>query len=331
MNNRDSSIDIFKGLLVIGMIFCHIILLFTNSDQFAFPRYLTLFINCITFSGFVFCFGYAYKVAYLTKGFKNVYRRILSNTAKTYLAYVLSGLFYKLLIEKMEFTLGNFIKIATFQIVPPLSEFLITFSLFSLFTLVAFKPLKMLLANKVVFLIVNIVFLLTTYIPPDFASTNQIGLIIGTYRFASFPLFQYMPLFLLGLYFAEYKIVFNIKFFIGSIICTIIPFLYYINTHVSPMRFPPSILWIIAPMFFLYCVYLLSKHINFKALSFIGRNVLYFLLMSNIMIFSLRGATSFTLYPDPTAIKSLGAAIVLIAFITYMTQINSKYNYREKQ
>jgi hypothetical protein len=169
-----------------------------------------------------------------------------------------------------------------------------------------------------------VLLLFTTFIPAGLTETNLAGLLIGTNKFGSFPLLQYMPLFLLGLYFAEYKIYFDIKLLIGSIICTTIPVSIYVFTQQLPTRFPPSLLWVISPMFFIYCYFLASRHIRSNMVEFIGKNVLFYLLVSNIIMFSFKGGINFSLYPDPMALKSLLTACLLIVLVTYLAKLPVK-------
>jgi hypothetical protein len=325
MQKRDTSLDIFKGSLVIGMIIAHVIgLLSEDLLSTIFPRYITIFVNCITFSGFAFCFGYVNKLAYLSKDLKSVYKRILLNVGKTYIAYLISGVSNIFLIDQVNLSLWQVLKIALFIEVPKLSEFLITFSLFSLFTFFAFKPIKHLLKNKRVFWLVCGVLLLATFLPP--IHSNWGGLFIGTDSFKGFPLLPYLPFFLTGMYFAEYKIIFNKNILIGSLAGTLISITYLLITHTIPTRFPPSLLWIISPLVILYAVYLLSHKIKSEILEFIGRNVLFYLLMSNIILFSLQAASKYRIPLDPIAIYSMLVSLLLILVITFLAKLVSKPN-----
>lgn len=86
-DKRDSSLDIFKGFLIIGMIFAHIIQFFSNWSFFL-DYYISMYINIITFSGFMFSFGYVSQIAYLKKEFKDVYKNMLMGSLKALVASI---------------------------------------------------------------------------------------------------------------------------------------------------------------------------------------------------------------------------------------------------
>lgn len=62
---RDRSIDFMKTLLVIGMIIGHCIQLIGKTSIKT--TNISNLINLITFSGFIFCFGYSVSISYLNK------------------------------------------------------------------------------------------------------------------------------------------------------------------------------------------------------------------------------------------------------------------------
>lgn len=95
--------------------------------------------------------------------------------------------------------------------------------------------------------------------PYDKITIYQIGLLIGSTQFQSFPILQYMPYFLIGIYFAKFNINFDNKILIGSLIGTLVFFCYYCIFKSIPERFPPSFPWTVSGMFFLYTYYLFSK------------------------------------------------------------------------
>lgn len=55
---RSSALDIFKGLLVFGMILAHVIQILGGRNNYLLTA-ISNYINLISFSGFLFAFGYA--------------------------------------------------------------------------------------------------------------------------------------------------------------------------------------------------------------------------------------------------------------------------------
>lgn len=133
---------------------------------------------------------------------------------------------------------------------------------------------------------------MTTFIPDKLITINQIGLLIGTNNFSSFPVIQYSPFYLVGIYFAAYKVKFNKIILIISCAFTLSFVSYLLYTHNLPSRFPPSLFWIIGSAFFLYIYFLvsnfLSSYVNkTQFLEILGKNVLLYLILSNIFIFTI--------------------------------------------
>lgn len=83
-------------------------------------------------------------------------------------------------------------------------------------------------------LIAIIISLLMTFIPYQYIKINQIGLILGSCNFQSFPAIQYFSLFLIGIYFAKNNIISNFKLLIISLIATMIFFGFILVSHDFP-------------------------------------------------------------------------------------------------
>lgn len=286
MKGRNHSIDFMKGVLVIGMILAHVIQFLGKHNVVT--SEISSFINCITFSGFFFCFGYVFYVAYLSKTLSAVWERILNTSFKTLIAFYISGFCYCAVLKRG--MSQNWIwKILTLNYIPGYSEFLISFALVSLIGLIFFIPLQKSLKYKWLTLLIGIILLFTTFIPYPKVTCTQLGLLIGTKKFCAFPVLQYFPLWLAGAFFAKYKIKWSRNVFIVAFWCSLT---YLISKSLkSPLlvRFSPSALWIISPLFFIYCYYLIStifcKYKWSVPIIRIGQNTLFYLLSSNIIIF----------------------------------------------
>ena len=70
MKKRDNSLDLFKGILTILMIFTHVMGIFRYN---VYIDIICFYVNLTTFSGFMFSFGYVSYKAYISKKIKNKY------------------------------------------------------------------------------------------------------------------------------------------------------------------------------------------------------------------------------------------------------------------
>ncbi|MBB6675642.1 acyltransferase family protein [Cohnella nanjingensis] len=328
VRKREGAIDLFKGLLVLGMVYCHTLQFF--SDQTVYPagqRWIDA-INLITFSGFVFSFGYVSQLAYYAKPFQTAAPRMLLTAAKTLIAFYVSGTAYRLFIDGRVLQWGNIRPILLLQDMPGWSEFLASFAYLMVLGLILFKPLQRLAERKWLAVAVTALLLLTTYLPYGAFHATQLGPLIGTRDFASFPVLQYFPYYLAGMLFARYRIVWDWRVLAGAILATGV-FLWKTLTSANaalPERFPPSIWWIIGPALILYGYYLLARLLEryprpFAPLAAMGRNVLWFLVMSNVLIFALKSNQQGLMV---SALDGLWLAIALLALVGFSVWIITK-------
>lgn len=332
--NRDRSVDYFKALLVIGMVYTHILQFFGDYDRFPSIEYSTQFFNLITFSGFVFCFGYVNQLAYYRKSFSSVWKKMLITGLKTLIAFYISGLAFQVFIGNEPLSLETMMPIIFLQVIPGWSEFLVSFSLIILLGLAAFKLFTYLTERPALFWSISLLILATTWIDYSQVSSPIMGLLIGTNDFPTFPVLQYLGFYLIGIYFAKYQIGWRIKYLLVSGLGTAL-FIYYLvsNDFQLPGRFPPSIYWIVGPSLFLYLYFIFSKFLDkwgkgFGYLLLMGENVLFFLLLSNIIIFSLESKLTFWIIGPWEALLF---TIVLLLVITYFTKIIARQHHKLNQ
>jgi len=145
-------------------------------------------------------------------------------------------------------------------------------------------------------------------------------------NFLVFQFYNTCLFFLIGIYFAKYKIRFDLKILFGAFTATSIFLFYYLYTGKIPTRFPPSFYWILSPMFFIYIYYVLSnilikKRFPTEIIQRFGRNVLFYLVMSNILLFILKMKYSNVVL---NSFESLGLTFLILSIITYLTFIISK-------
>lgn len=146
---RNIELDMFKILLVLGMIIAHIFQLL--HDGFMFKRiisYFSIYINAVTFSGFLFAFGCATQMAYLSRpkdeGLK---KKLIKNGYRLLLAFYISGFAYTLLVAQ-NLTLEEAIKIMYLWRIPGYSEFLLSFAMLMPIVWFMFRVLNFICANE---------------------------------------------------------------------------------------------------------------------------------------------------------------------------------------
>lgn len=279
--SREFWLDFMKGILTISMILAHIYQFFTYN-----PKLFNLndYINLTTFSAFMFCFGYASFLAYADN--PNAEKRMLIGMIKSIIAFYVSSIAYYIFIAKVK-DFRFYLNILLFLDAPGYSEFLLSFVLIYVVEIFLFKWILAISESKIkFFLLIAISLIMTEMYRSEASNFPIISALIGGRNNVSFPILQYSVYFLMGLYIAKNKIYFNKFILIFSFIGSSIFIYYRFKYNLLPLRFPPTLYWIIGGMFFVYAYYLLCKLIkknNF--ICFFGKNSLFFLVVSNVIIF----------------------------------------------
>ena len=292
MKTRDEALDFMKIVLVLQMIMAHIIQFFPSGKIVAL---YSSYVNLVTFSGFIFVFGYVgYEAYFANDGIK--VKRLIMHAIKTIIAFYITGIAYILLIDK-ECSYQSLYEVFIFKRIPGYSEFLLTFAFIYPF-IILLKCILRLVRIKLTGLVTILIVMISlglTFINYHIVTNNIIGTFIGTYNYYSYPFFQYLSYYVLGMYLSKWKINYNSFVMAGTVLGAGLFSSYYLKNGSLPQRCPPSMYWIVGGWFIVYCYYLISRFIcaqSFfrlhKNIKLIGKNTLVFLVMSNISIFVAR-------------------------------------------
>ncbi|QGG54859.1 acyltransferase family protein [Paenibacillus sp. FSL W8-1187] len=317
---RERAIDRFKGLLVIGMVYGHVLQFFSDPAIFPAAGRIIDAVNLITFSGFVFSFGYVSRLAYYAKPLRRAAPRMLLAALKTLLAFYISGLAFRLFIDRRPPDWETLKPILLLQDMPGWSEFLLSFTYLTLAGLILFVPLQRLAEKPRLAFPAAALLLLTTFLPYEAVTWPPLGPLLGTRQFASFPVLQYFPYYLLGMLFARWRIGWHPGVLAGSLAASGLFVWLVLDAGGLPERFPPSIGWIAGPALALYGYYLLSRLMErcprpFAPLEALGRNVLWCLLFSNLLVFSLKSIQADDLPRSPA--EALRLALIVLAVVGF--------------
>ena len=321
--DRNVGIDFFKGFLVVQMIFAHSLQFFVNLHESNFAARASDYINLTTFSGFVFAFGYVSYFAYLKRGFSVAVKKLILNIFKLMLAFYISSFAFIIFIENAFFRMDTVWDILLVRRLAGWSEFLFSFVCLMALCLILFPLLKRL--NNVSAGILIAVSLLATFIP--YRDINPIlGSFIGGTNFAYFSVVQYFGFFVIGIMFASKKIVFDKWALLSAIIASSVFFVYF-NFYGLPSRFPVSIFWILGPTIFLYIYYLVASkfpvNLMTEWLASIGSMSLFYLVLSNILIFALRSSRFYRL-GLPTALVVFVVVLVTCYYLAGLMVVKRK-------
>ena len=138
--------------------------------------------------------------------------------------------------------------------------------------------------------------LTSTYLPYSMVIIPLLGVFIGTTQFACFPILQYFPYFIIGVYCQKENSFASRKLWFGACLATLASCIYVGYSHEIPVRFPPSLFWILWASAFTMLYYWISsamgkrlKNSRCRILADVfGAYTLDYLVISNLMIFTVR-------------------------------------------
>ena len=294
--DRDITLDLMKTLLVLGMITAHVFQLCYSGGSKCIEAF-SFFINIVTFSSFMFCFGCSSQLAYLGK-YKNrtaVKQKLGKNFMRLLVCFYISGYAYLEFVGN-GINMPDFFKVLLLWRIPGYSEFLLSFAMLNIVVYASFNTLQQASVNKCKTGGVILISLIATFIPYKFILIPIIGTFIGTTKFACFPILQYLPFFLIGIYCQRNKAFFTKGLLAATFLITMAISCLVAYTHDIPKRFPPSLPWILWPSFLTLAYYWISNRLgnivkNSWMKIFIdvfGAYTLDYLVISNVLIFITR-------------------------------------------
>jgi len=299
---RDRSIDVGRGLLVLMMVYGHVMQFFGDSQIFPLVGDLINVINLTVFPTFVFYFGATAVLAYLKKPYLQALPGMIRTALRAYAVFCLSGVGYRVLRERKTFAVGTVRRVMQLTDIPGWSEFLIAFALYGLLLIVGYAVFDWLSRKPLACLLVSAACVCCCLFVPYGSVPTRLALLIGGRDFSYFPVVQYMPYFLAGMVYAQGDRRAKRELLIVSVIASLGGVAYW-HFFGFPGRFPPTWGWILLPAAPVGAVVLLSRAVCALAGNGIGRIAdalcgvlghfgsasLYYLLMSNLVLFALSG------------------------------------------
>lgn len=285
---RDTALDLFKTLLVVGMVWAHCYQLLSGETSII-EDSLSLYVNLITFSGFMFAFGWASQIAYFSKLKAMVKRNLMRNFFTLLLVYYISAFGYYTFMGLP--TVKGFLKIIYFWYIPGYSEFLLSFAVLMMVVYLFFDVIIKISQSKKWTAITIVVSLVLTWFPGGFFRLPAVSAFLGVSGMAGFPIVLYSMFFLGGVIYKRADKVISRKYLTLICVSSVIGITYCWRTH-SLQRFPPDVSYLMSAWIPIMAYVLSVNKICCKIgggviIHTIGKHTLLFLLVSNLIIFAL--------------------------------------------
>ncbi len=290
---RAVELDLFKTLLVWGMITAHCIQLLSFRPR---PAAVAIsdVVNLITFSGFMFAFGWGVG---LSRGRPKSWPARLRPVALLVGATWLSEIAFIALVDKKPVgpELWN---VLTLSRLYGWSEFLASFAALYLIIALA-RPLLVAVGSRWFLLVPAVIACLAGTGIVVSRDLPGLATLVGTTQFASFPLLAYLPWFLIGIFHARGARPQAVDWVLAAAASGLFA-LYAAYYGAYPGRFPPTALFVggaaLPLVIYVVACRWAARHLPLPApLLGAGRHVLAALLVSNLAIFGLRSLMGFRL------------------------------------
>lgn len=307
---RETGLDTLKGLLVVLMVYCHVLQFFCDTRLFPEATVWMDAINALVFPCFVFVFGRTAWLAFLSKPLQRAWPRMLRQTAMLYGAFCLSGIGYRVLAENRPLRARTVSRVLLLLDIPGWSEFLIAFALLSLLMLAGFALWrKVVVRPPLLALLCAAPVVAAACIPYEKIGSVWAALFIGGTQYAYFPALLYLPYALLGMAAQLQGMRRRPVWLLGAALVSL-PACIAVATDGLPSRFPPSPFWLMLPALCICALSLMADAwtapnlappsrlpaparavlaLPGRALRHMGRHSLYYLLASNLTLFTLSG------------------------------------------
>jgi len=241
-------------------------------------------------------------LAYLKKPYMSALPGMIRTTLRAYVVFCLSGVGYRVLRENKAFAVGTVRRVMQLSDIPGWSEFLIAFAIYGLLMIVGYAVLDWLSRKPLACLAVSALCVACCELVPYGSVPTRLALLIGGRDFSYFPVVQYMPYFLAGMLYARGERHMRRGLLAVAVVASLVGAAYW-HFFGFPSRFPPSWGWILLPGALVGAVVLVSRALCALAGSWLGWIVdalcgvlghfggasLYYLLTSNLVLFTLAG------------------------------------------
>ncbi len=315
-------LDLFKGLLVFVMILAHCIQFFGDENKLI-QGFVSKLANLTTFSGFFFAFGVTNAIAYLKKPAKQAYYKSAMSFWRYLFAYYVSAFAFHIFMEDSFFLPRTIWDIVSLRKLMSYSEFLLAFAAMQLLIIILLPLWRRMKQRH--YMLLAIGSLLCDLFPYRQNTEPIIGLFIGSEKFYSFPVLPYLMYFAAGMWYFNYVQDFVRKKWlvaVGTVLISIPCLIYLVKFKDLPERFPPGLLFLSGAAFVIMIYICLCKklerlygysvifHRLLLPLQTMGENSLLFLLLSNLVLFALKGKAFYK--------QSVGFVIAIFIIILYL-------------
>ncbi|MDP4005916.1 hypothetical protein [Methylobacterium sp. NEAU K] len=319
--SRRVDLDLFKTFLVVGMVLAHTIQLLQEPIDI-FAKCISNYVNLVSFSGFLFAFGWGTTLSFGTNKVRTAWDR-LRGPAKILLAFYLTAIAHLVLIDGAGWSATRILDVATLMYLPGHGEFLASLFAMSIVMIWLGKELSLVSGNPTCLIMVSGISVLCGCFHIESEDLPWVPILIGTKNAVSFPLAPYAIWVFLGSYYAPRKgPPSHLEFFLAALATYTFVAVAMTDDHLAS-RFPPSTLWVAGPALFLLLYRAVSMEIVKRIklspiITLPGHHILVFLVASNFILFALHNI--FGRFVQ-NIIESAALTAIIIAIISKLIEL----------
>ncbi|WKZ31105.1 MAG: heparan-alpha-glucosaminide N-acetyltransferase domain-containing protein [Candidatus Dojkabacteria bacterium] len=251
-SERDNSIDLLRGSVVLWMIITHTNAIFYKFDNQGWLGFFTWLGATVCFTTFLFCSGSVYGIKFKDRGDRIPFEKLWQRVAYILSGYYVAAFAVVILSNQSLPSFNEIMRVLFFVEVPIFTEFILTFALVDILIFAFQKYLRISLSKPYILLIVAVVvYVAAAYLYKVDLKIELLNaykaLFVGHEELHRFGLLSYFPVLAIGLAWGYWS--HNIKdrrVFLG-IAFAIMAAGIYIAEHrlgFGQDRFPPSLLFL---------------------------------------------------------------------------------------
>lgn len=250
--NRDISIDLLRGSVVLLMIITHTNALFYATDNVGWLGFFTWLGATVCFTAFLFCSGAVYGMKFSDKSYKFTFERLWQRVIYIMSGYYVSAFAVVILSQQSIPSFNEVMRVIFLIDVPIFTEFIVAFALVDILVYILQGTLRFSLRKPIIllFLAASIYFASRYLYRVDLYTeilNSYKSLFVGHEGLHRFGVLSYFPILSLGLAWGYWNRKLKMKQLVLALLFLTLVAVNYIVDEVlgfKQIRFPPSLLFL---------------------------------------------------------------------------------------
>lgn len=328
---RDSSIDLLRGSVVLWMVITHTNALFYNFDGHGWLGFFTWLGATVCFTTFLFCSGSVYGMKFKDKNHVITFRKLWQRLTYIITGYYVTAFAVVILGNQAIPSFDEIIKVLFFIEVPIFTEFILAFALADILIFILQRILHRSLVKPYLLLIITILISLFAWVLYNIDFKIEIlnaykSLLVGHEGLHRFGILTYFPVLAVGLLWGYWNSKLRERSIVlVAVLAALAAFIIFSEQYLGfrQDRWPPSVLFLSYGMayialFLLLVPYILKLKPLSNALKFLSNYTFEYYQLHVIVMYTLSIVVNGAKYDQLTAALM---AVLVVLMVTLLIKL----------